>query len=183
MNDLWYNKKMIDQEENVKQLIDGIGSFIEYWGFRKIHGRVWALIYLSNKPLSTPEIVNGLGVSKALISGALNELLEHRLVVKVGQVKYGGITYIACPNPAEVVQDIIRKRELVLFEDIQSHLVELDKLNAKESKQLGLNKESISRLKVLTGHHKKIALKICKKNIKTMEDWISFIKRVSRFAF
>ncbi len=170
-------------KDKKEKLIDGIGSFIEYWGFRKIHGRVWGIVYLSDRPLSTPEIVSGLGVSKALISGALNELLEHKLVVKVGQAKYGGITYIACPNPAEVVQNIIRKRELVLFEEIQRHLVELDKLTVKESKLLGLNKESITNLKILTGHHKKIALKLCKKNIKTMEDWISFIKRVSRFTF
>lgn len=174
---------MKHNKDNIYELIDGIGSFIEYWGFRKIHGRIWAIVYLSDKPLSTPEIVAGLKVSKALISGALKELLDHKLVVKVGQAKYGGITYTACPNPAEVVRDIIRKRELVLFEGIQSHLVELDKLSTKESKQLGLSKESISNLKVLTGHHKKIALKLCKKNIKTMKDWISFIKRVSRFTF
>ena len=173
---------MIDEKRKLNDLIDGVGSFIEYWGFRKIHGRIWSRVYVSDRPLSTPEIVSSLGVSKALVSGALNELLEHKLVVKVGQVKFGGITYIACPNPAEVVRDVVRNRELVLLEKIQSDLADLDKLNVQESKDLGINRESIKNLKVLTGYHKKIANKLCKKNIKTFEDWISFIKKVSRFT-
>jgi len=171
------------KKEKINELINNIGSFIEYWGFRKIHGKVWAQVYLSQRPLSTPEIVEELGVSKALISGALNDLLEHKLVERVGQVKFGGITYIACPNPAEVVRDVIKNRELVLFTKIQNDLLSIDQLSSKESKELNINSESIKNLKMLTGYHRKIAQKLCKKKIKTMEDWINFIKRVSRFTF
>ena len=171
------------QKEKINELINNIGSFIEYWGFRKIHGKVWAQIYLSERPLSTPEIVEGLEVSKALISGALNELVEHKLIERVGQVKYGGITYIACPNPAEVVRDVVKNRELVLFTKIQNDLSLIDQLSSKESRDLNINTESVKNLKTLTGHHKKIAQKLCKKNIKTMDDWIGFIKKVSRFTF
>ena len=35
---------------------DAIGDFIEYWGFKRIHGRVWALVALSSKPLPQVEI-------------------------------------------------------------------------------------------------------------------------------
>jgi DNA-binding transcriptional regulator GbsR (MarR family) len=173
---------MIEEKKKLNEFIDGVGSFIEYWGFRKIHGRIWARVYVSDRPLSTPEIVRSLGVSKALVSGALNELLEHKLVIKVGQVKFGGVTYIACPNPAEVVRDIVRNRELILFEKLQSDLTYLDKLNVQESKMLGINRESIKSLKILTGYHKKITAKLCKRNINTFDDWISFIKKISRFT-
>lgn len=173
---------MSEDKDRFNALLNNIGSFIEYWGFRKIHGKIWAKIYLSKRPLSTPEIVHELGVSKALVSGALNELLEHKLIEKVGQVKYGGITYIACPNPAEVVLNIVRNRELILFEKIQDDLVYLNDMNSDHLRELNLNTDSIKDLKVLTTHHKKIAQKFCKKKIKSMEDWICFIKKVSRFA-
>lgn len=173
---------MLEQQKKVNDLVDGIGSFIEYWGFRKIHGRVWGSIYLSNKPLSTPEIVSSLGVSKALISGALNELVEHGLIVREGQVKYGGVTYVACSNPAEVVRDVIRNRELVLFTKIQNDLQYIEKLKSDEMDELGVSKKSLNNLKLLTGYHKKIAQKLCKKKIKTIDEWISFIKNVSRFT-
>lgn len=174
---------MKNNEEKLQELINDMGSFIEYWGFRNIHGRVWGLIYLSDKALSTPEIVEGLGVSKALISGALNELLEHKLIEREGQVKYGGITYISTPNPAKVVRDIIKQRELALFSKIEQNLSQLNRLSAQDSKDIGVNKESIKRLKLLTGCHKKIAQKISSKNINTMDDWICFMKKIARFPF
>jgi DNA-binding transcriptional regulator GbsR (MarR family) len=171
------------QKEKIRELVNNIGSFIEFWGFRKIHGKVWCQIYLSQRPLSSPEIVEQLGVSKALISGALNDLLMYKLVERIGKAKYGGITYIACPNPAEVVRDVIKNRELVLFTKIQNNLLAINQKSAKDSKKLNLNTQAIKNLKILTDYHKKTAQKLCKKNIKTMEDWISYIKRVSRFAF
>lgn len=172
----------MNEEERVQQLIDDIGSFIEYWGFRKIQGRIWGLLYLSNRPLSTPEIVEKLGVSKALISGGINELLNYRLVERSGQVKFGGITYITTPSPAKVVREIIENRELVLFEQIQNNLSELNRLNTKSCDELGINSDSLKNLKTLTGCHKTIARKLSKKNIVTMKDWIQFMKKVARFG-
>ena len=149
----------------------GIAKGLSFW---------WQLLALAVHAGGFIAMAGGLTIA---ISGALNELMEHKLVVKVGQVKYGGITYISCPNPAEVVQDVIRNRELVLFENIQANLISLDKLSAVDSKKLGINKDSVQKLKILTGFHKKIAEKMCKKNIKTIGDWILFIKKVSRYTF
>jgi DNA-binding transcriptional regulator GbsR (MarR family) len=171
------------ENKKIDDLVNDIGGFIEYWGFRKIHGRIWALLYLSENSLSTPEIVQRLGVSKALISGAINELLNHQLIERVGQVKFGGITYEATSSPAEVVRDIVRNRELVLFNKIEESLKDLNQLNIQECSNLGIKKESLKNLKILTGHHKKIAESLCKKNIKTMDEWIGFIKKISRFTF
>ena len=168
---------------NLENIVDGIGSFIEYWGFRKIHGRIWGLLYLSTRPLSTPEVVQKLGVSKALASGAINELLDHNLIERVGQVKFGGITYEVTKSPAQVVREIIQQRELVLLDQIESHLSELDKMSLQEKEQLEINPESLKTLKFLTGIHKKIMHKICKKKIISMDDWIQFMKKISRFSF
>lgn len=174
---------MHDDNDKIQELINDVGSFIEYWGFRKIHGKVWAKVYLSSKPLSTPEIVEGLDVSKALISGAINELLEHGLIEREGQVKYGGITYVACSNPAQVVREVIKNRELVLFNKIQNNLSLIEKIDVKRSNELNLNKTSIKNLKELTGYHKKMAQSLSKKNFKTMDEWIGFMRRISRFTF
>jgi DNA-binding transcriptional regulator GbsR (MarR family) len=169
--------------EKINTLIDDIGNFIEYWGFRKIHGRIWAIIYIANKPLSTPEIVDRLSVSKGLVSIAISELLKHNLIERVGQVKFGGITYMTTLSPGEVVREIIKTRELALFNKIEVNLNDLSSLDKDECNELGVDKQSLKNLKVLTGCHKKIVQAICKKKIITMEDWMAFIKKVSRFAF
>jgi len=174
---------MIQHDENIVKLIDDIGSFIEYWGFRKIHGRIWAVIYLSNNSLSTPEIVEKLAVSKALVSGAINELLDHKLIERVGQVKFGGVTYKTTSSPAEVVREIIKNRELVLLTSITDNLKHLCHMNSSDCEKLNINKNSLKNLKTLSDAHKKIAFVVSRKNIKSMEDWIIFIKKMARFSF
>src|SRR4051812_41709734 len=50
----------------IGQVCDAVGAFIEYWGFKAIHGRIWALLALRNGPLAQAEIAKTLGVSRAL---------------------------------------------------------------------------------------------------------------------
>ena len=39
--------------ESAIKLSGEIGNFIEYWGFKKIHGKVWALVFLAGKKQKT----------------------------------------------------------------------------------------------------------------------------------
>jgi two-component system phosphate regulon sensor histidine kinase PhoR len=38
-------------------LSEQIGDFIQYWGFKKIHGMIWTHLYLSSTPLSAHELI------------------------------------------------------------------------------------------------------------------------------
>ena len=102
----------------LKSLANAVGDFIRYWGFRRVHGQLWTQIYLSKKPLSGSELVKGLGVSKALVSPALNELARFNLI---RSVKADGRTnkYSANPNTFEVIREVLRRRELKLIETAQ----------------------------------------------------------------
>lgn len=167
--------------EKLDEVVTDIGHFIEYWGFRKIHGKVWGLIYLCEAPISTPDIVDRLGVSKTLVSGAINELLKYELIERVGQVKYGGITYRSTPDLAKVVRSVIRQRELVLLSRIESNLGVLTKLKSEEKRLLNISSKNVADLKVLTSNHKKVAKKVSSLKVKSLDDWIRYIKNVARF--
>lgn len=170
-----------EKSEKLNQVVTDIGHFIEYWGFRKIHGKVWGLVYLSETPISTPDIVERLGVSKALVSGAINELLKYELIERVGQVKHGGITYRSSNDLAQVVKNVIRQRELVLLSKIEENLKDLSKLKVDEKKSLNISTKKTTDLRVLTTNHKKIAKKISSLKVKSLDDWIRYIKAVTRF--
>ena len=43
-------------ERRIVSVCDACGDFIEYWGFKSIHGRVWAYLTISARPLSQTEI-------------------------------------------------------------------------------------------------------------------------------
>ena len=47
----------------VLQIADAIGALMEAWGFKRNMGRMWALLYLEQRPLSAPDIGDLLGLS------------------------------------------------------------------------------------------------------------------------
>ena len=73
---------MKTKDQQLSELADGIGDFIQYWGFRKIHGRVWTLIYLSKTPIETGDLLELTDVSKGLMSTTITTLLDYNLIVE-----------------------------------------------------------------------------------------------------
>ncbi len=98
----------------VVQVCEAAGRFIEYWGFKAIHGRVWTLLALRAQPLSQTEIAQTLGVSRSLISGAVAELMEYGLVRPVDGHRTA--PYEAVMNFWPTIADVLRSREWMLLE-------------------------------------------------------------------
>ena len=104
----------------ILEVCDRVGVFIEYWGFRAIHGRVWALLALTDQPLAQIDIASLLGVSRALVHGAVTELEGWGLVRRRG-------THRRAPVEAEmdvwpVIMSVLRSREWVMLESVRLSL-------------------------------------------------------------
>ncbi len=102
----------------VNQMADAVGDFIRYWGFRRIHGQLWTYIYLSKLSLSGAQLTRLIGVSKALVSPALAELLEFKLI-KFEESDGRTKKYSANPDVFKIIQDILKGREQVLIKNAQ----------------------------------------------------------------
>ncbi|MBM4376844.1 MAG: hypothetical protein FJ095_17315 [Deltaproteobacteria bacterium] len=98
----------------VRQVCDAVGSFIEYWGFKAIHGRIWALLALSTAPMTQVEVADFLDVSRSLVSGAMAELLEHGLVRPTAD--HRNAPYVAVVDVWPTISDVLRGREWMLVE-------------------------------------------------------------------
>jgi DNA-binding transcriptional regulator GbsR (MarR family) len=96
---------------------DAIGAFIEWWGFKAIHGKIWSLLASSRYPLPQTEIATRLGVSRSLVSGAMSELTEFRLVKAVGQ--HRNAPYVARFDVWSTIADVLRTREWMLIERVR----------------------------------------------------------------
>jgi DNA-binding transcriptional regulator GbsR (MarR family) len=93
------------------QLEDLVGDFMQYWGFKKIHGRIWTHLYTSQKPLDTAELMERLSVSKGLMSLAIRDLLDYD-VIKTDHVgRHGTAFFIANPDLFSVISNVLRIRE------------------------------------------------------------------------
>ena len=104
----------------VLQVCDTVGSFIAWWGFKAIHGRVWTLLALRGAPMSQVEISRTLSVSRALVSGAMQELTTYGLVRPVGQGRTA--PYEAVMDVWPVISDVLREREWMMIESARISL-------------------------------------------------------------
>ncbi len=103
------------------KLADGVGKFIEYWGFKSIHGRVWTLLYLSKNPMSAIEISRKLKVSKTLLSFSIAELLKFNVILEAGRGEKRTVYFTVNPNITEVILNVLRKREKPMLGEIYSN--------------------------------------------------------------
>ncbi len=108
-------------EEKKKRLADSVGEFIRSWGYKEVHGRSWVHIYLSEHPITAKELTEKLGVTKGLVSTALAELIAYQVVekVNVGDARSSG--YQSNTDLVQVINNILRNRELKLTMKIREN--------------------------------------------------------------
>jgi DNA-binding transcriptional regulator GbsR (MarR family) len=133
----------------LEELADEIGDFICYWGFKKIHGRLWTHIYLANQPLDAGLLMRRLKVSKALISLSLNDLLKYEVIHENGKSPRGTQTYVANPNVLDVILNVLRRRERKMLTKAETSHKMLLSLNQDKLHRANLHRprvESIGRM-------------------------------------
>lgn len=130
-------------KSKIKDLSTLVGHFIRFWGFRKIHGEIWTVIYLSKLPLSGSEICGVLKVSKALVSPALRELEAEGLISKVGSENSKTKRYEAVENVMIIIRSVLKRREKPMIDKIlRSHLA----LNRVRNLEEALNVERVVKM-------------------------------------
>src|SRR5512133_2208096 len=116
---------------------DAVGTLMELWGFRRQLGRVWAVLFLSDRPLAAPELCARLGISTGLLSMSLAELRRWGVVRPVEVPGERKEHYEPETNVWRLVARVLREREkravegaLAAFEralhDARAALVDVD---------------------------------------------------------
>ena len=87
--------------------IEGIGHLSSTLGFSRVMGQLYALLYLSDKPLSLDDMVKRLAISKGSASINIRELEEKGAVKKIWMKGSRRNFYEAEPNLTKIVRDRI----------------------------------------------------------------------------
>jgi DNA-binding transcriptional regulator GbsR (MarR family) len=104
----------------VLRVCDAVGEFIEYWGFKHVHGRIWALLALRKEPISQAEIGRTLRISRSLVSESMRELTELGLVRPTSDRR--NTPYQAVFDVWPTIADVLRSREWMLLEKARNAL-------------------------------------------------------------
>jgi DNA-binding transcriptional regulator GbsR (MarR family) len=130
----------------VLQLAHAVGQFIEYWGFKAIHGKVWTLLYLSKDPLSAVELSRKLQVSKALMSFSIAELLEYEVIKPVGKGIKRTLFFRANPHITSVILNVLRRRERPMMSEIESAFFRLQSHQSASLSSIQVDPEQLKSL-------------------------------------
>lgn len=129
------------------EVCDAAGSFIEYWGFKSIQGRIWTLLALRTAPMGQSEIAEALGVSRSLVSTTISDLQGLGLVRQVDE--HRNAPYEAVIDVWPTISDVLRSREWMLIEKARLAL-EAAIEEAEIADDLGRpNPWSVTRLRLL----------------------------------
>jgi DNA-binding transcriptional regulator GbsR (MarR family) len=90
---------------------DAVGALMELWGFRRQLGRIWAVLFLSERPLAAPDLCDRLGISTGLLSMSLQELRRWGVVRGVAVPGDRKEHYQAETNVWRMVRRVLAERE------------------------------------------------------------------------
>lgn len=94
-------------------------QFFKTFGFKRMHGRVWGLLVLSEAPLSSKEICEQLEISQGAASTTLTELLEWGAITR--NFESGRRCHVHGPvgNALSIAATILHRREQVAFQQFR----------------------------------------------------------------
>ena len=91
--------------------VEAAGRVVEFWGFKRNQGRVWAWLYLQGRAMNAQEIGARLMLSKAAVSILVRELEQWGVVVRSRRAD-GVWRFDAESDLWKMVLRVLRQREL-----------------------------------------------------------------------
>lgn len=127
-------------------LSEAIGSFIEYWGFKSIHGKIWLLLYLHDQAMSSRKIRENLEISKASLSTSINELKLYKVILEAGRGKHGVELFIANPNVMEAIFNVLKSREKNIISNVFDEIKKLQGYGPKKLEEMNISSSRLNSL-------------------------------------
>lgn len=90
---------------------EAVGSVMELWGFKRVHGMVWMCVYLHGRGLGAGEIKDALGISSGLVSMTVHDLEHWGVIHRRQAVGTRRELYEAEANIWRPIMKVLRERE------------------------------------------------------------------------
>lgn len=129
--------------------VESVGTVIEFWGFKRNHGRLWAFLYLRGRPQSASELVTELGLSKGAVSMITRELEQWGVLRRVRAGRSRAWQFVAEQDLMVMLRSVIERREISLVARVE-HDLEAAEQGALASKDTPPDElERLARLRQL----------------------------------
>jgi len=138
----------VSQLPELEKLTDQMSELVHNWGFKRIHGKIWSLLYLSERPLDAADLITQLKISKALVSISVRELLDAGAVTEVGRSQRGTHLFRANTDITSIAMEVLRKREKMMLEATAAALNDLAGIQTETMKQFAISPKNLENLQI-----------------------------------
>lgn len=128
---------------------DAVGNVIEFWGFKRNQGRVWALLYLRDAALTAAELEKELELSKGGVSMLIRDLERWGVVLRVRVHGDASWRYRAETDLLRMARRVIEEREFSFISRIRADLAEARKLAEADPSATKPQVDRIRRMEAL----------------------------------
>ncbi|MRG96043.1 GbsR/MarR family transcriptional regulator [Polyangium spumosum] len=101
---------------------EAIGDVIEHWGFRRVLGRVWTILFIAAEPLPAAVIGERLSLSAGAVSMSLTELQRWGVVRRVFRPGERKEYFEAETDFWKMISKVFDERERLLAESVRGRL-------------------------------------------------------------
>ncbi len=139
------------------RIADVVGNLMEFWGFKRGMGRIWALLYTSPRTLTAAEIADELQMSAGAVSMTLAELGKWGVVRRSWVPGDRRDFYEAETSVWKLVSRVVRERELALVREASESFAAADRAlqaasqgaPSEEKKRRSFERERIGQLRAI----------------------------------
>jgi DNA-binding transcriptional regulator GbsR (MarR family) len=110
-----------------ERAVDAVGTVIEFWGFKRNQGRVWAFLYLRGEARTAAEIQEDLGLSKGGVSMITRELERWGVIQRVRSPGVEAWRFVAEQNLMDMISHVLAEREVGLVGRVREDLVQAER--------------------------------------------------------
>lgn len=148
VSDAWLGAPADDAASDWRVLcMDAVGDVIEFWGFKRNHGRLWAFLFLDGQPRTAGELGTALGLSKGAVSMITRELERWRVIGRVRDSGEGSWRFFAQTDLLSMVSRVLVEREQSFIARVRHDLVRAERLAREE----GVADPVLARIRRLRG--------------------------------
>lgn len=143
-------ERIVDVPKPIHQLAHEIGEFIQYWGFKEIHGQIWAHVWLAKAPIDATTLVKRLGVSKALVSLAIKDLVQFEVIRILSEGDRRKMRLVPNTDVYTVITNVLKQRESRMLDSILKTQLDVLALSDSEKKKFDLDSSRVDMMLQMT---------------------------------
>ena len=104
------------EQHHLHEVADAVGALMEFWGFKRVMGRVWATLYLEGEAMPALELCERLNISTGAASTTLAELEHWGVISRLRRPGDRREFFEAETDVWKMVSRVLREREIQQIE-------------------------------------------------------------------